>query len=540
MAVQHIAPQWQRRTFLKGAGLGVLAASGLTALQPLGPQSWAAGERTRFVFTWNAPDILDPHVKYDVGAAAFNLNLYDNLLRYHGNPPEIVPWLAETHEVTDDGRKWTFHLRRDATFHDGSALTAEAVSFSFARLLTLSKGPSAIFKRMGLTPEAIRVLDPHTIEFQLAQPFGPFRMAMPIVSIVNPTLIKAHEQNGDWAEPWLAQNEAGSGAYRLVKFDQATGFLMERFPGFWGGWRDKHVDEAEIRVIREQSSRTLALMKGDVHMIETLLGADQLEKLEKHPRIKVTPYESMRFFVIRMHNQRPPFTDINVRKAFSYAFNYKSFIEDLMKGRVVRNPVPIPRPLWGYPTDLPGYEYDLDKAKEYLAKATVKITRPIEVHVQAPLEPTVQAALLFQSDLAKLGIELKIVKSMFPTIVASTKTVESTPDMWIHWISTYFVDPENWIGEMYDSANGGTWKASSWYKNSQVDALLGRARSILAQEERAKLYQEACRLVVEDAPDLWVYNTIEYVPLAKNVQGFQFSLVGSGQEFWPLYFDPRA
>jgi len=272
MAGQPIASQWHRRTFLKGAGLGVLAASGLTALQPLGPESWAAGERIRFVSTWNAPDILDPHVKYDVGAAAFNLNLYDNLLRYQGNPPELVPWLAETHEVTDGGRKWTFHLRRNAMFHDGSVLTAEAVAFSFARLLTLGKAPSAIFKRMGLTTEAIRVLDPHTIEFQLAQPFGPFRMAMPIVSIVNPALIKAHEQNGDWAEQWLAQHEAGSGAYRLVKFDQATGFLMERFPEFWGGWREKHVDEVEIRVIREQSSRTLALMKGDVHMIETLLG----------------------------------------------------------------------------------------------------------------------------------------------------------------------------------------------------------------------------------------------------------------------------
>ena len=540
MALKHITPRWSRRTFLKGAGFGVLATSGLTVLQPLRMQSWAAGERTRFISTWNAPDILDPHVKYDVGAAAFNLNLYDNLLRYQGNPPDIVPWLAETHEVADGGRKWTFHLRRDAKFHDGSALTAEAVSFNFARLLTLGKAPSAVFKRMGLAPEKIRVLDSHTIEFQLAQPFGPFRMAIPIVSIVNPALIQAHQQHGDWAEPWLAQNEAGSGAYRLVKFDQATGFLMERFPAFWGGWRAKHIDEVEVRVIREQSSRTLALMKGDVHMIETLLGADQLEKLEKHPRIKVTPYESMRFFVIRMHNQRPPFTDLNVRKAFSHAFNYKSFIEDLMKGRVVRNPVPIPRPLWGYPQDLPGYEYDLDKAKAYLAKATVKINRPIEVHVQAPLEPTVQAALLLQSDLAKLGIELKIVKSMFPTIVASTKTVDSTPDMWIHWISTYFVDPENWIGEMYDSASGGTWKASSWYKNPQVDALLVQARSILEQEERARLYEEACRLVVEDAPDLWVYNTIEYVPLAKTVQGFKFSLVGSGQDFWHVSLDPRA
>jgi len=120
MAVKHIAPQWQRRTFLKGSWLGVLAASGLTALQPLCLQSRAAGERTRFVSTWNAPDILDPHVKYDVGAAAFNLNLYDNLLRYHGNPPELVPWLAESHEVTDDGRKWIFHLGMPSTTKDSS------------------------------------------------------------------------------------------------------------------------------------------------------------------------------------------------------------------------------------------------------------------------------------------------------------------------------------------------------------------------------------------------------------------------------------
>lgn len=528
----------RRRTLLSHAWVGTLALAGMSVTER--QHAWAVGERTRFVSTWNAPDILDPHVKYDVGAAAFNLNIYDNLLRYQGNPPEIVPWLAESHEVTDGGRTWTFHLRRGVTFHDGSALTAEAVHFSFTRLLTLGKAPAGVFKRMGLTPEAIRVVDPYTIEFRLAQPFGPFRVAIPIVSIVNPALIKAHERNGDWAEPWLAQNAAGSGAYRLVKFDQATGFLMERFPGFWGGWRDKHVEEVEIKVMREQSSRTLALMKGDVHMIETLLGPDQLEKLEKQSRLKVTPYESMRFFLLRMHNQREPFTDINVRKAFSHAFNYDSFITDLMKGRVVRNPLPLPRPLWGYPQGVPGYEYDLDKAKAYLAKASVKIARPIEVHVQAPLEPTVQAALLFQSDLAKLGIELKIVKSMFPSIVAATKTLESTPDMWIHWISTYFVDPENWIGEMYDSASGGTWKASSWYKNPQVDALLRQARSIIAQEERAKLYEAACRLVVEDAPDIWVYNTVEYVPLAKTVQGFRFSPVGSGQEFWPVYFEARV
>jgi peptide/nickel transport system substrate-binding protein len=511
----------------------------LTTYSPLF-QAEAAEKQAKLVVTWNSFDTMDPHVKQDVSAATFNLNIYDNLLRYQGNPPDIVPWLAESYTVSDDGKTWTFHLRRGVKFHDGSELTAEAVRFSFERLLTLGKAPAAIFKRMGLTPEKVQALDPYTVEIQLERSFGPFRETLPIVSIVNPAVIKANEHNGDWGEKWLALNAAGSGAFQLVKADPATGFTMQRFAGFWRGWEGKHLDAVEVRVMREQSSRVLALMKGDVHYIETLLGPEQLEKLEKHPRVKVSREESMRMFVIRLHNQREPFTDINVRKAFSHAFNYESFIADVMKDRVARNPVPIPRPLWGYPKDIVGYEYNLDKAKAYLAQAQVKITRPIEVHVQAPLEPTVQAALLLQSDLAKLGIELRIVKSVFTSIVAATKTPESTPDMWIHWISTYFVDPENWIGEMYDSANGGTWKASSWYKNPQVDTLLRTARGLLDREERAKLYTEACHLLLEDAPDLWVYNTFEYVPLAKTVQGFKFCLVGSGQEFWPVYFDGRA
>ena len=539
MCPEASQPVWSRRAFLSRAGFGGLAAASLTALSAR-PAAGAMEQNAKLVITWSSFDTMDPHVKQDVSAAAFNLNIYDNLVRYQGNPPEIVPWLAESHAVSNDGKTWTFYLRQGVQFHDGSEVNAEAVRFSFERLLTLGKAPSAIFKRMGLTPEKVRAIAPYTVEIQLERSFGPFLETIPTVSIVNPAVITAQAENGDWAEKWLLQNAAGCGAFQLIKADPATGFTMTRFPGYWRGWEGQHVETVEVRIIREQSSRVLALMKGDVHYIETLLGPDQLEKLEKHPRVKVSREESMRMFVIRMHNQREPFTDINVRKAFSHAFNYESFITDMMKGRVARNPVPIPRPLWGYPKEVMGYEYSLDKAKAYLAKAQIKITRPIDIYVQAPNEPTVQAALLLQSDLAQLSIELRIVKTLFTSIVAATKTVESTPDMWIHWISTYFVDPENWIGEMYDSANGGTWKASSWYNNPQVDALLRQARSLIDREARAKLYADACHLLLEDAPDLWVYNTYEYVPLAKTVQGFRFCLVGSGQDFWPVYFDGRA
>jgi peptide/nickel transport system substrate-binding protein len=145
-----------------------------------------------------------------------------------------------------------------------------------------------------------------------------------------------------------------------------------------------------------------------------------------------------------------------------------------------------------------------------------------------------------QSDLATLGIELRLVKSLFPNIVASTKTPDTTPDMWIHWVSTYYVDPENWLGDCYDSATWGSWKSSPWYKNSRVDELLRQGRGTVEQEERAKFYEEACRLIVEDAPNIWVYSRLEYPPLAKNVQGFSYCPVGTGRDFWPLYYDPQV
>jgi len=95
---------WQRRTILKGMGLGALTLSGLSWLSQDAPTGWAAAPPGRFVYAWTAFDLLDPHVKYDGNAYFFNLNMYDNLLRYQGNPPEIVPWLAEGYDVSEDGR----------------------------------------------------------------------------------------------------------------------------------------------------------------------------------------------------------------------------------------------------------------------------------------------------------------------------------------------------------------------------------------------------------------------------------------------------
>jgi peptide/nickel transport system substrate-binding protein len=241
----------------------------------------------------------------------------------------------------------------------------------------------------------------------------------------------------------------------------------------------------------------------------------------------------MRVFIIRMNNRKPPFDNRDARLCFAHAFNYQGFNEVVLRGLVVRNAGPNPNNLWGNPPNLTPYAFDLAVAKRHCDAARAAgapIGREIEIHVQNELEQTVQAAQMFQADLRRVGINLRIVPNTWPGITGATAQAQTTPDMWVHWVSTYFVDPENWIGQMYDSQFHGTWKASSWYTNPEVDALLRRARASRDRAERERLYQQATTMVVADSPDIWIYNTLNLRGLSRRVQGYQFSPVGSGGE----------
>jgi peptide/nickel transport system substrate-binding protein len=282
------------------------------------------------------------------------------------------------------------------------------------------------------------------------------------------------------------------------------------------------------------STRVLTLLNGTIDMTDSFLPVDQVEHIEKSANAHVAKNVTMRVLVIRMNNTKPPFDNIN-RKCFAHSFNYTGFIDEIVKGNAQRNPAPLPSNIWGCPKDVKGYEFDLGKAKEYFDKAVAEgapMRRPIEMHVQQPLEQTTQAGQLFQSDLATIGINLKLVNDTFANLTSASAKAETAPQMWIHWISTYYVDPDNWIGQMYDSRFHGTWKASCWYSNPQVDDLLRNARFTTEQEDRAPLYEQAARLVVADSPDNWIYNMIEVCDIANRVQGFHHCPVGGGEVRW--------
>jgi peptide/nickel transport system substrate-binding protein len=508
----------------------------MAATLALGAPGMAAAQPRPLVWGDQLPATLDPHAIFDVPSQFILLNAYDGLYRYQGNPPQLVPWLAESHTTSPDGLTWEFTLREGAKFHDGSAITAEDVVWSFRRLLAMNRAPAAAFKPV-LAAEGVSAPGPRTVRFVLSKPYAPFLAAIPLVAVVNPRVVTPHIVNNDWGAAWLAANGAGSGAYRIdpANYQVRVSLDMSRFPDHFMGWghNPRPIDQVRSRPVLETSTRVLALLRGEIDATDSYLPTDQVERVDKNPRTRVARDESMRVFIIRMNNQKPPFDNQDVRLCFAHAFNYQGFNEVILKGLVVRNGGPNPNNLWGNPPGLQPYAFDLAKAKQHCDRARAAgaaLDRPIEIHIQSELEQTVQAAQMFQADLRRVGVNLRIVPNTWAGITGATGQASTTPDMWIHWVSTYFVDPENWIGQMYDSQFHGTWKASAWYTNPQVDTLLRQARSSLDRAEREKLYQQATALVVADSPDIWVYNTLNLRGLSRRVQGYTFSPVGSGGE----------
>ncbi|HEX3991200.1 MAG TPA: ABC transporter substrate-binding protein [Acetobacteraceae bacterium] len=518
--------------------LGAMMVAALAA-----PHLVHAAETSTFVSAFGLPANLDPHQVFDVPMQAVILNAYDGLYRYQNDPPELVPWLAESHTVSEDGLVWEFTLRSGVKFHDGSDLTAEDVVYSFQRVLGLKLAPAGAFLPI-LSPDRITAPSPLVVRFELKTPYAPFFAAIPIVAIVNPRLVRAHETNGDWAKSWLAQNGAGSGAYKIIaeSYRPLEQLDMDINENHFLGWahNPNPVQRIASRPVRETSTRVLALLNGTIDCTDTNLPADQVDRINASKVAYVQKDTVMRIFIIRMNNTRPPFNNLNARLAFAHAFDYDGFIKDILGGYATRDPYPMPDTLWGIPKDVKGYDYDVAKAKEYVTKALAEgapMHRPVEIHVQSENEQSVQAAQLFQAGLGEAGINAKVVGDTWENLTANAKSAETTPDMWIHWISTYFVDPENWVGQMYDSQFHGTWKASCWYKNPDVDTLLRKARMTLKQEDRATLYQQAIRQIVADSPDVWVYNSMQLQGLNKRVKGRRFCTVGQGSEMRTVSLD---
>jgi peptide/nickel transport system substrate-binding protein len=507
---------------------GLLTLGGATALASGFPASAWADAGKRFVTANNSPyDTLDPHVVFDIGRIATRLNMYDCLVRWVDNPAKLSLWLADKIAIAPDGITYTISMKPGAKFHDGSPITADDVVFSMERILAMKQGAYGLFKGV-IDPGKTKALDAQTVQFTLNQPFAVFTAILAELWVVNSKLLRANEKAADLGAGWLARNEAGSGGFKLRRYDPAVGFQADRFDEHFAGFGKSNITQTEFRVVLETASRALGLEKGEFNTTDGYLPQDQIKRLHGVSSVQILEAESLRTMYFIFHNQRPPLTDVNLRKALCYAFDYDGFINSILGGSVARNAGIIPNTLWGAPKDLAGYTFDLDKAKQHLAMVKEKM-RPLEIGVLAGFDQSESAAQLLQAGCAKIGIDVKLNSEPWPVISGKFADQDRSHDIVPLWRSAYFADPHNWTGAIYNSRSIGAGNAS-FYKNEKFDALTDKALVLTSIDERRPLYEEASRILLDDAAGLFVYNTKWFGPFTKNVHDVRFCPIGDAQD----------
>jgi peptide/nickel transport system substrate-binding protein len=441
------------------------------------------------------------------------------------------------------GATWDFELHEGVKFHDGQLLTAEDVVYSFQRMLSVKTAVTAMLTTF-MKPDSVQATGPHTVRFVLTQQYAPFLAILPLLPIVNSKLMLANTKGDDWGKPFLLSNGAGSGPYKIVPgtFAPLDKFDLEWFPDYFRGWPKERQPMKVIldRYIKDNTTALLAVQKGDIDATNGYVPPDQFAQLEKAPGVRLSIEPSLRTFIMRMNNKRAPFNNANFRKAVSHAFPYQVFIDKVMLGHVDRIRGPIPSGVFGAPASLAGYDHDLAKAREYLqlaAKEGVDIKQEVEFMALTSYDETTSVAQLLQSELRKIGVTLRITKGLWANLVTACQKPETTPQIWSHWSTPYYVDPDNWTGPYYTKAGHGTTRGSSWYTNDRVETLLLDAGKTEDKDKRIELYEQASRQLVADAVDVWIYQGKVARALRTRVKGYVPAITGDGVDLRQMWID---
>lgn len=517
-----------RRDVLLGGAATAALTLGFGAVAPFGDANAQARKILILASNQDTPN-FDPHVATGYSASMFLRNTYDSLVRVEGNPPKVVPHLAESWSASPDGMEYTFKLNPKARFHDGSPVTAEAVQYSFNRLLRLAKGNAWMIAGI-IDDKSVQVMDPTTVRMKLVKPFVAFPHVLPWLWIVNPKQVEANKGEDD-GQNYLRANLAGSGAFRIKRVEPGNLYEFERVADGWktGGG---NLAGAIWKITRETATQRLTLARGEVHVALDLTSED-MDALKDRPGVVSVIEPEFRTFSIKMNTRHGPLADVNLRKAVSYAFNYQAMLDAAGYAQLMVGP--LPNGIFGHDPAMPVPRTDLDKAKEFLAKSKhpnggVKLTM---VHVSG-LDQQRRWGLVLLDSLKKIGIELDIKPMVWPDMVASTKSPETTADFFPVYQTANYGDPDNIAFAAYHSSRNGNWQ-NPVYSNPKVDDLIMRGRAEPDEAKRAAIYREFQTTVVDDAPDIFGVLEKRKLALRSDVSGLVFTPVASNAiEFFPL------
>ncbi len=467
------------------------------------------------------PKSLDPQAVTAVNDFRILVNLYDGLTRYKDGTLEVEPSLAQSWQIAEDGKTYTFKLRTDVTFHDGTSFDAEAVKFNFDRMLD-KKHP---YHDTGPFPLAfffsavdkVNALDSHTVEFKLKDPYAPFlsNLAYPTGLMVSPSAVKASGKG-------FGRKPVGTGAYKFEGWEANSKVVVSRNPDYWDG---KAPLEAIIfRPITDANTRIAEMLAGGLDvMVE--VPPDSLQQFRGNSDFAVQEQAGPHVWFLILNAKEGPFASKAVRQAANYAINKKALVENILQGtaEIAAGPTP-PAFAWAYNESLQPYPYDPAKAKALLAEGGYKgeeLTFYVAEGGSGMLDPVAMGTAI-QADLQAVGMKVKIETYEWNTFLGKVNPgLAGKADMAeMAWMTN---DPDTlpFLALRTEAAPDKGGFNSGYYSNKKVDELLSAARTETDQTKRASLYQQMQTIVHEDAPWVFVANWKQNAVVSNRVRDFK-------------------
>ncbi|MEQ8966412.1 MAG: ABC transporter substrate-binding protein [Azospirillaceae bacterium] len=488
------------RTAVLAAALAGPLAVGVAAA----PAAAQTPENVLVVGQIAEPKSLDPHATTTVNDFRIVMNIYDGLVRYRDGTLEVEPALAESWEVSEDGTEYTFDLREDVTFHDGTPFNAEAVKFNFDRMLNedhpyYDTGPFPLSFYFSAVQET-EVVDEYTIRFHLEEPYAPLlsNLAYPTGLLVSPEAVREHGQD-------YGRNPVGTGPFEFVTWESNRQVAVQRNEDYWDG--APPLEGVVFRPITDANARVSEMLAGGIDLMVEV-PPDNVSTFAESDDFTVYEQAGPHLWFLILNLREAPFDDKRMRQALNYAIDKQTLVDNILQGTATVAAGPTPAAFgWAYNEDLEPYPYDPERARELIEEAGygdgVEVTFYVTEGGSGMLDPVAMGTAI-QADLAEVGIDAQIETYEWNTYLGLVNPgLEGKADMAeMAWMTN---DPDvlPFLALRSEAMpdNGGF--NSGYYSNPEVDRLLEEARATTDQDERARLYKEMQAIVQEDAP--WAF-----------------------------------
>jgi peptide/nickel transport system substrate-binding protein len=523
---RSVSARLNRRRLLQGSG-GLAAA---IALGQTGPSRVTAAQDVQQGGTLVSMVVAEP-TSMDIASGtgqhnyAVMNNVFENLLEYDATSFATKPALAESYDISEDGMVYTFHLREEVTFHDGTMMDAEAVQFSYQRIMD----PDNEYFQMGqpfplidfwyeaIDPKNIEVVDELTVVFNLKKPHSTLDafLAWPAAAIVSPAALR--EYGADFRT-----NPVGTGPFRFQEWVPNQQLELVRYDDYWKG--PAPLDGIVFRPIVEEQTRVTELLAGNIDFAYDL-PPDNVAQLRESPDVNFfeTPLGHVWFLV--MNTKAGPTADVKVRQAVAYAINSEQIINDILQGTGVPAFGPVPSAIGAIygQESLPYYSYDPDMARSLLAEAGLEGGFQTTFWVPqsgSGMQSSRTMGEAIQANLAEIGINAQIEVSEWGAYLE--QYAQGLPDDVAFAECSWFATDARNIPNLTltcDTVSPAGYNAG-YYCSEDVDALIAEFTNTLDRERQGEILASLQEIVREEVPNFYVDSQLGTAAMSQRFAGF--------------------